>query len=154
MKERTLPNLSTGDIEFCGDDPVCSQGKQWWEADFPKRKTHSRRTATPKERGSLRHPCGRGSAVLWTLLTGWATVRMLKSARGMWQSYLPGAHDNSKCQGHEFSFKIVRPCHQCWICQSGLISSSFIATTPLPIRVWALCFDYTYDFLHLTCHLL
>ena len=90
-------------------------GSCQWEADFLRRKLIL---------GGLHHldkrevasdtPEDLRSAVFWTLLMGWATVRILK---------VPGACDNSMCQGHmaffEYHwygllFKIVRPHHWCW----------------------------------------
>ena len=155
MKERTLPNLPLGDIKDSVKWSSVFPGGTKARGQLSEKETHPRRTVTPKERGSLRHPHRSRSAVFLTLLTGWATVWTLKSARGMWQFYVPGAHDIFECQEHKLLFKdhetmspVLEP-HQ-----SGLISSLVIATTPLLIRDGAPCFNYIYNSLHLTHHLL
>ena len=60
--------------------------------DFMRRKTHPRRTATPKERGNLRHPCGSRSAVFVNSAHRVSTSVNIQKC--------PGACDHSICQGH------------------------------------------------------
>ena len=86
-----------GTLRSLVNDPVCSRGEQWWKANFPRRKLipgglwhlDKREVASDTLEDLSR------SAVLWTLLTGWATVRMFQSARGMWQFYVPGTQNIS-----------------------------------------------------------
>ena len=53
----------------------------------------------------------------------------------MCQFYVPGAHDNFECQGHELLFNNHGTMSLVLDCQSGLISSFVIVTTPLHLRV-------------------
>ena len=127
MNRRTLPILPLGTLRSVANNPMCSQGVLQQEANFPWRKTHPGRNVTPKGRGRLTHPCGSRSALLWTLLTGWATVRMLRCARGMWQF--------SSARGMNSHLRIVRPHHQCWT-PTVWLALLFIATTPTPNWSW------------------
>ena len=83
--------------------------------DFLRRKTHPGRTATPKERGSLRHPHGSRSAVFvnsaYRVITSvniqkYQGHMTILCARGMWKFWVP--------EGMSFCLKIMRPCHRCW----------------------------------------
>ena len=51
-----------------------------------------------------------------------------------------------KCEGHDLLLITHETSHQCWICQSGLISSSIVSLSlpqsPLLIRVGAPCWDF------------
>ena len=145
MKERTLPNLPTEDIEVHGEQSNVFPGGTMVTGQLSKKETHPRRPAMPKqERGSPRHPWGSKKI-----------CSFVNSAHGGEQkgehSKVPRAHDNSmyqgymtfcECQGHALSFKIMRPHHWCWTPPGQVRLALCIAATPLPIRVGATYLDY------------
>ena len=138
----TLPNLPTGTSRSMVNDPVCSQGEWWWEANFLRRKLipGGLPHLDKREVASDTHEDHSRSAVLKTLLTGWATVRTFQ---------VPGAHGNSlcqghktflKCQGHELLFRIVIPHHQCWMLPSQVWLALFYCHNPTPNQSWGTTF--------------
>ena len=100
---RIVPIHDWGTSRSVINDLQCLQGEQWWEANCPwegpfsEMETHPGRTEMPNMREVVpdtpKDPSR--SAVLLTLLTGWATVRTSQSARGTWQSKVPEAHNVS-----------------------------------------------------------
>ena len=95
QKGGLCPIYQWGTSRSLVNNSQCSQGKQWKEDDFLRRKLipgglqhlNKREVAPDTPEDPSR------SAVLWTLLTRWAKVRMFKSARGTWQFHVPGACD-------------------------------------------------------------
>ena len=117
------------------NDPVCSQGEWWWEANFPRRKLIPGGLQYLTERGSPGQPwIYKQICSLWTLLPGWAIVRTVKSTRGTWHSMCQGHMTFFDCQGHKLSFKIMRPHHQCWTLPSQVWLALFYCCNPTPDR--------------------
>ena len=126
MKDWTLPNLPSGDIKDSVKwSSVFPGGMMARGQSFLWRKPSPGRTATPKERGSLRHPCGSRSIVF------------VNSTHSMTTSM-----NIQKCQGHELLFKdceTMSPVLEPY--RSGLISSFVITATQLLIRVGGTTFQ-------------
>ena len=102
-----------GTLRSVANNPVCSQGEWWWEADF------LRRRLIP---GGLQH-LKREVVSDTHMEADLQFCELCLQGEQQWEHWkVQGACDNSMCQGYvtffecqgqEISFKIMRPCHQC-----------------------------------------